>query len=213
MDKIDRLLDLLENPERYSDQEIEEILADPEVRETYGLLAKTKSSLSPIQVPDVDSEWKQFSRSHREGLPILRKLLYRNTAAAIAIGIASLAAIATVVGVSLKRNIVSTETVPSLTVTDDTKGTASDSTLSLEMETPMDSQPETILFDNESLGDILNRIGEYYGYNVQFNAPEVSDLRLYFRWDQSQSPEEVAKALNNFEQIHIILKDNTIIAD
>lgn len=44
MDKIDHLLDAIEHPENYSDSEIETLLQDPETREVYRILDKTKTS-------------------------------------------------------------------------------------------------------------------------------------------------------------------------
>lgn len=61
MDKIDLLLDAIEHPDRYSAQEIDSLLSDPEVREAYELLHKAKTSLTPIAHVDVHAEWDAFS--------------------------------------------------------------------------------------------------------------------------------------------------------
>ena len=53
MDKIDRLLDAIEHPVRYSKTDIEAMLADPEIRAVYDLMDKTKASLTPISTPDI----------------------------------------------------------------------------------------------------------------------------------------------------------------
>lgn len=104
MDKIDRLLDAIEHPDRYSEKEIEVLLSDLEVREVYNLLEKAKATLTPISTPDIDAEWGRFSNSHTaKQFRTYRifNLFSRNIAASIAIGIASLAAVAAVVGVSV----------------------------------------------------------------------------------------------------------------
>ncbi len=59
MDKIDRLFDAVEHPERYSSVEIKEMLKDPEVKEVFDLLDKTKSSLQAVEIPDIEDEWKK----------------------------------------------------------------------------------------------------------------------------------------------------------
>ncbi len=56
MDKIDRLLDAIEHPDRYSEKDVEAMLADPEVMEVYRLLDTIKAVLTPIPAPDVDTE-------------------------------------------------------------------------------------------------------------------------------------------------------------
>ena len=60
MDKTDRLLDAMNNPEKYSSAEIEEMLQDAETKEIFDLLDKTKSSLQPVSTPDIDLEWNKF---------------------------------------------------------------------------------------------------------------------------------------------------------
>ena len=70
-----------------------------------------------------------------------------------------------------------------------------------------------MVFDNEPLKTIADKIAEYYGYEVEFNNEASESLRLYFRWNQENTIEEVVERLNNFEQIHIVIKDNTIKID
>ena len=93
MDKIDRLLDAIEHPDRYSEKEMEAMLADPEVMEVFALLDKTKASLTPIAAPDVDAEWEAFQSSRRvpdggaKRRPAILSLFSRNIAASVAIDI------------------------------------------------------------------------------------------------------------------------------
>lgn len=216
MDKIDRLLDAIEHPQRYSREEIEALLAHPEVREVYDLLGKTKAALAPIPEPDVDAEWNAFKNSH----PVKQHRTYRifnlfnrNIAASIVIGIASLAAVATVVGVGasyvLDRK---TETPEAGTTAAVTENVVPDDTIIAAEEIPA-RVPETITFDNETLETVISCIAEYYGCNVKFSTGSPNALRLYFRWNQALPLDEVVESLNNFEQINITVKDSTIEID
>ncbi len=216
MDKIDRLIDAIDHPDRYTGKEIEALLADPEVKEVYDLLDKTKAVLTPISTSDVEAEWEAFKIAHpatqRRTMRILN-LFTRNMAASIAIGIASLAAVAAVVGVSAnyvldrKADARATEIVEvakeNIVVND---------TIAVSEETSAIA-PQTIVFDNEQLEDIANRIAEYYGHEVVFSTEAPKSLRLYFRWNQAQTLDEVIESLNNFEQIHISVKGETIKID
>lgn len=217
MDKIDRLLDVIEHPDRYSEKEVETMLSDPEVRELYGLLDKTKASLAPIPTPDIDAEWESFKSLHpkthkREGLRILN-IFSRNVAASIAIGIASLAAVAAVVGVSVNYalNYKKDSSTQEIAQIEPTAVIPSDTIV--VVEDMRVTAPEIIIFDNEPLGTIVNDIAEYYGCKAEFSTEASRMLRLYFRWNQSHTLDEVAESLNNFEQIHITVKDDTIKID
>lgn len=222
MDKIDRLLDAIEHPDRYSEKEMEAMLADPEVREVYALLDKTKASLTPIAAPDVDAEWEAFQSSRRvpdgggaKRRPAILSLFSRNIAASVAIVIASLAAVAAVVGVGVNMALDRKTESPAAEIAAVAKEDAvAADTMATAGEAPA-AVPETVIFDNEPLEAIAARIAGYYGYRVEFAGEASRSLRLYFRWNQAQTLDEVAESLNNFGQIRITVhtQARTIIID
>lgn len=216
MDKIDRLLDAIEHPDLYSEKEIKALLSDPEVREVYNLLDKTKATLTPISTPDIDAEWNRFSNLHptkQHRTYRIFNLFSRNVAASIAIGIASLAAVAAVVGASISYALNKNTDNQIVEIVPDTKEDVASNDTILIIEQAPAVAPETIVFDNEPLETIINRIAEYYYYNAEFSTDAPKALRLYFRWNQAQTLDEVVESLNNFEQIHIYVKDKTIKID
>ena len=107
MDKIDHLLDAIESPDRYTPTEIEAMLKDPEVKEVFDLLDKTKSSLQTLPTPDIESEWKRFEENHqmseRKNRFWLTGIMSRNIAATITIAIVSFTAVATIVGIGINQ--------------------------------------------------------------------------------------------------------------
>ncbi len=217
MDKIDRLLDAIEHPDRYSEKEMEAMLADPEVMAVYALLDKTKASLTPIAAPDVDAEWEAFQSSRRvpdgggaKRRPAILSLFSRNIAASVAIVIASLAAVAAVVGVGVNLALDRKSESPAAEIA----AVAKEDAVATAGEVPA-AVPETVIFDNEPLEAIAARIAGYYGYRVEFAGEASRSLRLYFRWNQAQTLDEVAESLNNFGQIHITVhtQGRTIIID
>lgn len=211
MDKFDKLFDIIEHPECYSGREIEAMLADEEVRRVYDLLSMTKSSLTPVAAPDVDAEWKDFKRSRRKYDPGLFNIFSRNAAASIAVVLVSVAAVAAVVGISVNRvpdTKYKTSSAESVVINE---VTSTDSAVAVT-DTPA-APAKTIIFENEPLVTIISRISEYYGYKTEFSTDAASSLRLYFRWDQALPVDEVIESLNNFEQIHLAIEDETIIID
>ncbi len=218
MDKIDRLLDAMEHPERYSTQEIDAMLSDPETKETFDLLDKTKSSLQTLPAPDVNAEWERFERSRRHApkqRPLrLLSLISRNIAASIAIGIASLTAVAAIVSVGI-YHMESERSGSDLLVS---KTAATDVAVAREDTiTPLDAgstaAAEIIVFDDETLESMMHCIAAYYGYSMVFGADAPRSLRLHYRWNQDLPVEDVVESLNNFEQITITIKGKTIEID
>lgn len=218
MDKIDNLLDAIEHPEHYSDAEIYALLNDPDAKETFEMLGRLKSGIRPIPTPDVDAEWKAFEDSHRT-LPgrarsRILDLLSRNVAASIAIAIASLAAVAAVVGVSVHHLSKPETPAPSPEIVEkaNAEATLPDSIYAVG-GVMVPSDPATVFFEDEPLASIVSEMATYYGYEATFKSDPSKSLRLYFRWNQALPVEDVVERLNNFEQIHITLSDRTIIID
>ncbi len=217
MDKIDRLLDALEHPGRYTPNDLEEMLQDPEAKEVFDLLDKTKSSLQTLPTPDIEAEWKRFELNHPASKEPhrfwLARILSRNIAATIAIAIVSVTAVAAIVSIGINQYHQRQEASRPADVNTEYAEIITKQANETSIEPVKDRAPEIIVFDNEPLNTIAVNISDYYGYQVEFNDEASKSLRLYFRWNQENSVEDVVESLNNFEQIHIIIKDKTIKID
>lgn len=217
-DKTDRLFEALENPARFSDDEIRRMLDDEKTRELYGLLSKTADALIETREPDIDAEWERFTArlphsAKRVGpLPhIITLFTGRKVAAILTVGF-SIAAVAATVAVTYSWVRLKTEE----------RGQIAEETavihpeqLAFEDRDSVDSQipagePLTVIFKNESFGDMISRIAEYYGATVKYSNENAKALHLYFQWDQRQPLNEIVDQLNNFEQIDLKLADDTI---
>ena len=72
MNKTDLLLQMMEQPHRYTADEWQEILADDECRELYTLMSKTQSAIDGArayeEVTDetIDAEWQRFISEKQE---------------------------------------------------------------------------------------------------------------------------------------------------
>ena len=217
MDKTERILDAIANPEKYSSADIEEILQDADAKEILDLLDKTKSSLQPISTPDIDDEWIKFKNKNlnkRKSVFLrFQPFFSGKIAASVTIAIISITAVAAIVGISVsslnhKENIPSgkevTATKEAITYQEDSIKASSDS--------PTQSF-ETVIFDNEPLEVIMKQIGAFYGYQIEFKNDYAKSLRLYFRWNQTSTINEIVESLNNFEQIHLTIEGETIKID
>lgn len=72
-----------------------------------------------------------------------------------------------------------------------------------EMDAP--SAPSIVVFENESLSQIIDRMAAYYDVDADIQDTEIACLRLYFQWNQSESLEQVVKRLNHFRRFHILM--------
>ena len=66
---IERFLELQEHPEQVTDEQLQQILAHPQMRELVKQMAFTKRALRNQQKsegPDVDGEWEKFASRHSQ---------------------------------------------------------------------------------------------------------------------------------------------------
>lgn len=217
-DKTDRLFEAMENPARFSDDEIRQMLDDEETRELYEMMSKTADALTETGEPDIDAEWERFTArqphpAKRLGaLPhIIRMFTGRKVAAMLTVGV-SIAAVAATVAVTYslvslkteKRGQIAAETA----VAQPGQITVGDKD-SINSQIPA-GEPLTVIFKNESFGNMISRIADYYGVSVKYSNENAKALHLYFQWDQRQPLDEIVDQLNNFEQIDLKLADDTI---
>lgn len=237
-DNTDGLLEAIEHPERFSDDELAALLNDPDMRKLYDLMSKTSDAIAETPAYDLDKEWDAFVGKYYPSEPMLPSLsdndnnrfdllpnnktnklskkfiltfFNRHAAAVIALGIvASLAVVAATVGIRYASK--HTEPTPTEAIT-----VASPEIIKTEVVNVADSSAseenkvvEVVTFKDESFESLINVICEYYGANSTFVNPSVKDLHLYYKWDQSLPLIEVVEELNNFEQINISLNDNML---
>ena len=196
--------DMTEEPEKYSDQELEAMMDEidqmPDVEEAWQLLSeklrvKSEESSSKHEVARADSSLFTLHSSFKK-------------VAAILISIITISGIA-FAAVHFMRNHegkpAETEQ-PAATVearTADAARQPADSTVS--------TQP--VVFDNVTLDSILPQIARHYGYTVDFRNEQPKSLRLYFTWNPQDSIQKVTEKMNLFEQFRVVLEEQTIIIE
>lgn len=212
---IDRLLDALEHPEKYSDAEVEQLLTDPEVCEVYDILRKTADVSAPVHEINIDDEWRRFEAKHPKRSPLIFRWLSfvasRNAAAVVIALVGTLAVVAATIGVThyfiADKELAQTEQTERQKQTDIANANVAPTDTIPSETTPL---AEIIVFKGENLERILADMARYYDATVKFNRDAAKSLQLYFEWDQSLPLNEVVGQLNNFEQINIILTDKVL---
>lgn len=206
MNKTNLLFQMMEQPQAYTDQQWQEILADEECRELYNLMSKTQSAFdSQKEIDDetIDAEWQRLTTTPHRGL--LR-------VAAMFIGVLLLSGIA-LAAVHLVRSHWNTAESLGGDLASPTQETRISDSLqqTLPADTTVTIQP--IVFDNVTLDSILLQIASHYGYAVDFRSRQSKTLRLFLTWNPHDSIQKVTEKLNLFEQIHITLYEKTIIVE
>ncbi len=177
--------DMQEEPDKYSDQEIEAMMDDLD------------------QVPDVDEAWQQFTRQHNH--PVRLVHTWRKVAA-ILIGVLTLSGIA-IAAIHIVRRSQHYEQ-PSVTVDNAQYVSIESNAKAIPMDTVY--KTEAIVFDNISLDSIARNIAAYHHLDLEMQNEQANELRFYFVWNQGESLQEVIEKLNMFDQVHLAVEDRKL---
>ena len=223
MDKFEKILDIIDHQEKYSDEEIREILQDEECRKLYQTMMEVDSALeNPSPIINVDEEWEKFSQEHQlqeeatqnaaqeaASHPITswRKLAASIAGFVLISGIA-FAAIHTYIKRSQEPTQVTADTHPEAIKSDSVKQVAGkDSLTHPKPEKPVIHKT----FENVAFEQMISEIASYYDLQVKFENNEDKTLRLYYEWNSHSSIENIVKELNQFENVNIELQQNELI--
>lgn len=236
MDKFEKILDIIDHQEKYSDEEIREILQDEECRKLYQTMVEVDSALlqqnlntqasishSPDDAlssnsslgnssPNIDEEWEKFSQKHQlqevsHPITSWRKLAASIAGFVLISGIA-FAAIHTYIKRSQETTQVTADTHPEVIKSDSAKQvTAKDSLTNPKPEKPAIHKT----FENVAFEQMISEIASYYDLQVKFENNEDKTLRLYYEWNSHSSIENIVKELNQFENVNIELQQNELI--
>ena len=232
MDKFEKILDIIDHQEKYSDEEIREILQDEECRKLYLTMVEVDSALeNPSPIINVDEEWEKFSQKHqlqeeathpivqKESHPIAQEAgathpitSWRKLAASIAgfvlISGIAFAAIHTYIKRSQETTQVTADTHPEVIKSDSAKQVAAkDSLTHPKPEKPVIHKT----FENVAFEQMISEIASYYDLQVKFENNEDKTLRLYYEWNSHSNIENIVKELNQFENVNIELQQNELI--
>lgn len=237
MDKFEKILDIIDHQEKYSDEEIREILQDEECRKLYQTMVEVDSALlqqnlntqasishSPDDAlssnsslgnssPNIDEEWEKFSQEHQLQEEATHPITsWRKLAASIAgfvlISGIAFAAIHTYIKRNLEPTQVTADTHPEAIKSDSVKQVAGKDSLAH----PKPEKPAIHkTFENVAFEQMISEIASYYDFQVKFENNEDKSLRLYYEWDSHSDIESIVKELNQFESVNIELQQNELI--
>lgn len=206
------LLEAIEHPENYTDEELEEMLRNDEIQTYYQILCETESArqfhLHPDtqSTGDVEQAWNRFRNRH------LSKSRQRFRIAASIIGILiisgiAVAAIHFVVVLRHPSTASPTHDINTETIVHEASKLSTTDSLPLN-QTPSSSTQKQ--FDNVTLSEIVSEMAQQYHVGMVVNNEKNAHLRLRFLWDRSQPIEKTIETLNQFNKVQLSFADSTI---
>lgn len=175
--------DMQEHPEKYSEEQIETMMDDLD------------------RLPDVDAAWQKFQRTEQSSSHRWLK------AAASIIGVLMLSGIAyaAVHIISHSAGVDDKATTQEVQNLNSPQNDAAGETLTA------DSIPQTRIFENIPLDEMVSEIAHYYNKVADIQSEEAHELRLYYKWERKDALESVVDDLNHFDRVSLAIEDDKLI--
>ena len=205
-ENIRQLLEMLDNPDAYTEQEIQDIInRDEDTRETYRLIveAKRSSRHRQDQKPvDIDAAWQSFNQKLQ---PKQQGFGWMKIAASF-IGVLLVSGIA-FAAIHIVRQHQKQE-APQSEITENVTNPVTTLPADTLANDTVTVQP--VIYDNTPLEKMLPEIAAHYDVKVIFTNDEVRGLRFRFVWNPKQGIDQIINDLNQFERLTLTRKDNII---
>ena len=182
-EKKQMYLDMQEHPEKYSDEQIEAMMDDLD------------------RLPDVDAAWQKFRRTEQSSS---RRWL---KTAAMFIGILMLSGIAYAAVHIISRSA----GVDEIAQTQEVQNNISPKNDTTAETLTADSIPQTRIFENTPLDEMVSEIAHYYNKVADIQSEEAHELRLYYKWEPKDSLESVVDDLNHFDRVSLAIEGDKLI--
>ena len=193
-EKLQRLLEMQEHPERYTEEEIRQLMTDEECRQLYEQMVRATDAIFSEKV------------TAKETTAIAPQRRWIQVAAAF-IGVLMLSGIAYAaihiisnVGGNMKSQPQETQVLSQQ---------PQRPTQSIEEIT--DSIPQTRIFENVPLDEVASELALYYNKVVDIQNAQAHDLRLYYKWERKDELESIVSDLNHFDHVNLVLEDDKLI--
>lgn len=216
-ENIRQLLEMLDNPNAYTEQELQDIInRDEDTREAYRLMVEAKRVSRHRQVnkpADVDAAWQRLNQRLQmdDGTSGMRLQPKQHGYGMMKIA-ASFIGVILVSGIALAAIHM---------VRQSQKTEAPKAEVAGGVESPITAVPTDtlvsdtvnvlpVIYDNIPLEKMLPEIAAHYDLKVTFQSNEARGFRFRFVWNPQQGIGHVVSDLNQFERLKVTLKDNII---
>ena len=200
-EKLKRLLEMQESPERFTEEEIRQLMSDDDCRSFYQQMVRAADALH-AQKDALNTQEDGVSSVERA--PVRPYLKF----AASVVGVLMLSSI-TLAAFHFASSSSPNDAIPAVetTQTDSQTVVRQDAA----KDTAVVASPKT--FENVALRDIVNEVAASHHLTVEVKNVASAALRLYYPWNPQMPLQQVVEELNRFEKVQLTVKENTIVIE
>jgi predicted anti-sigma-YlaC factor YlaD len=197
MDQLEQLLDMIEHPDRYTEQQVNSLLSDPDLRKHYEVMISLRAAYEP------QPALPQKKREPIHGNTTRQHALWGGlgwglkAAAAVFLGIVLVSGIAIAAWLASPKPTVSTSSQPER----------------LEASLPPSEEMTARAFDNTPLTDIMAVVAKHYGHHVAFANDSLRQLRITTTWNEDEPLSAFLENMNELDGLNFTQKGDTIFVE
>ena len=197
MDQLEQLLDMIEHPDRYTEQQANSLLSDPDLRKHYEVMVSLRAAY------EGQSAQPQKKREPIHGNTTRQHALWGGlgwglkAAAAVFLGIVLVSGIAIAAWLASPKPTVSTSSQPER----------------LEASLPPSEEMTARAFDNTPLADIMAVVAKHYGHHVAFADDSLRQLRITTTWNEDEPLSAFLENMNELDGLCFTQKGDTIFVE
>lgn len=199
-EKLLQLLEMQAHPERFTDDELQAMLDDEDIREDIKTMRNVRNAF--LQEKQTARHGRLTQRKDRRSTRFsLLKMAAMFIGCVLLVGIAFAAV----------RLVTDRKPTPTHVV-------QAPKPLERKAEKPITTEPSdtiarqdgSITFDNEELQTVLTTMAEYYKVKVNFENEASKHIKLFLVWDKQMTVAEMVEMLNQYDRINIAYAANTL---
>ncbi len=197
MDQLEQLLDMIEHPDRYTEQQVNSLLSDPDLRKHYEVMVSLRAAY------EGQSAQPQKKREPIHGNTTRQHALWGGlgwglkAAAAVFLGIVLVSGIAIAAWLASPKPTANTSSQPER----------------LEASLPPSEEMTARAFDNTPLADIMAVVAKHYGHHVAFANDSLRQLRITTTWNEDEPLSAFLENMNELDGLSFTQKGDTIFVE
>jgi hypothetical protein len=207
-DKIQQLLEITDAPNEFSEEQIEETLKDDDMRAAYAVMVLAAQTFDAARENERQNVLQNVAKTIAMGN---RRMLWRKVAIFIGIFLISGLAVAAFLPMGKtkpkeeKQEVVEVKETPSQTADSDVR--------QKDLNVTQTSQPAIVVFQDETLENIMQAVGEAYKVTPVFKNEQKRHLRLHLKWNRDAGLDIFLQRISQFKQFEVTATPTTLIIE
>lgn len=210
MKDIEQLLKMTERPQDYTDEELQKLMSDPEMREYYELMVSAEAGFALRKEKNHGDRSRDSAGQNHGPVPVILPMILSlgNRFMRIAAMFIVVLMLSGIAFAAYRLMAGGNDKTPIQEVR-----TANPTQQAGALQQAQTNPASIRTFENAELQQILKELSDYYHVSVEYRNEQSRHIRLYTKWDTTAPLQQIIELLNGFEKVSIRLAGNQIIAE